>query len=224
MQSGRLSGRAQPSPPWDQQVFTQTEGECMRKLSLALLASGTLLWTGLLTSAQAAFLTGFLEIGGGSNTVSITTPSPLTGTIQFLSGGNVLAIGTTGSFVPLVGDAVTFPAGVLDFNTLTSDNPFVTVDGVTFTLQTEAVSLGTVGGSQVFAISGSGTFHEAGFTDTPGTFDLSTQSVGGAFTNVSFSASAMAVPGPIVGAGLPGLVSALFGGGLWWRRRQRKVA
>jgi hypothetical protein len=58
----------------------------MRKLSLALLASGTLLSTGLLTSAQAAFITGIMQVGNGSNIVEITTNSPLTGTIGFVPG------------------------------------------------------------------------------------------------------------------------------------------
>jgi hypothetical protein len=144
--------------------------------------------------------------------------------------------GTTGDFVPFAGMAVTFPGQnnvmptqptQLDFNNLTAaaNQPFLSVvGGLTFTLMTESTALAPLNGVPFFFISGTGTFHLAGFDDTPGTFTLSTQSVNGAFENTSFSASAVAVPGPIVGAGLPGFVSVLFGGGLWWRRRQRKVA
>jgi hypothetical protein len=54
-------------------------------------------------------------------------------------------------------------------------------------------------------------------------WDITTNGVAGN-TNLGIVVSASPVPGPVVGAGLPGLVSLFGAGGLWWRRRKRQVA
>jgi hypothetical protein len=78
--------------------------------------------------------------------------------------------------------------------------------------QTNGVSLNIVASGIAFL---------TGFDPTPGTFNFSSQ--GPDNTTVTFSATTVAVPGPIVGAGLPGLVFA-FGGLVAWGRRKLKGA
>jgi hypothetical protein len=60
-----------------------------------------------------------------------------------------------------------------------------------------------------------------GFDPTPGTFLFTTQGPGG--PTVTFSATTISVPGPIVGAGLPGLLLAC-GALLILARRRRMMA
>ena len=100
----------------------------MRKLMLALAAL-------LASTALAAGdpITGELQVGGGSNTVTITTVVPLTGTIGFFPGSFVLpaANGTSGTFLGLVGQPVVFtgegnPPTQLNFNLLIPENPLLT--------------------------------------------------------------------------------------------------
>jgi hypothetical protein len=69
-----------------------------------------------------------------------------------------------------------------------------------------------------------GTLTFGAFDPTPGVFALTTQGGGDGTTTVTFSATTVAIPGPVVGAGLPGLVLACGGLLALARRRRQQVA
>jgi hypothetical protein len=76
-----------------------------------------------------------------------------------------------------------------------------------------------------------GTPFPAGFTDLqswtrdqfldPDWMRVGTDIVGGTTFNAAFSLTGVAVPGPVAGAGLPGLILASGGLLAWWRRRRK---
>jgi hypothetical protein len=188
-------------------------------------AAATLFAVGAGTSpAKASAITGGFSISG-ADSLNLATDQ-----IGFIPGtSTIVGITESGSFATVFGGASSpvtmFNEGALfNYNTqIPVGAVFVTgtvASGLTFT--TTALPTVTESATGVI-IDLTGTFHLAGFDNTLGTLHVSGQ-IGGA-TVLTFSASAAAVPAPIMGAGLPGLVAACGGLlALVRRRRQKMIA
>lgn len=182
-----------------------------------------------MVGANAAPINGTLSIGG-TNIIDYTAD-----TIQFVAGSEVGA--ASGTFAG---------AGFNNNDVVTMRN-----EGVAISYTSPALALGSnlgcgtgcvfsansgTGNIATFNIIGPYTVVEnpnssltitatgnaslTGFDLTEGTFFFSSQAPGG--VAVTFSATTVAVPGPIAGAGLPGLIAAC--GGLLALARRRRAA
>lgn len=175
-----------------------------------------------MTPAQAIPITGELSVSG-FNDLTLTT-------ITFTGGSAVATGGESGSFTILGNGGIPVfrnEGTPIPFSGMTTGSNLscgggciytVTSNGATATFDLLTENAPVISGGFV-DISGEGTLTLSGFDPTPGSFLLSAQGIG---DNLTFSATSVAVPGAVAGAGLPGLVAAgaLLMLGIGRRRRR----
>jgi LPXTG-motif cell wall-anchored protein len=197
----------------------------MRKLTLSALAFTA--FAGLTSAASAApiALNSSINYTGvvtavTPNTINNSTALDFAGTAdRFIGTGGTFAglscLGNCGTLSDLPNVQVGNQA-IANFFSLSGGN-------APFTINFDLTSITDIDRSRTnfLDIALTGIFRVTGFDPTPGTAFLSTQRAGGSLTT-TFSASAMAVPGPIAGAGLPALLA--LGGFVWTRRRKATAA
>jgi hypothetical protein len=195
----------------------------LRLFAAATIAAAWLAVAGAASPVSAALINGQFSINGldrydfAANTIGFV---PGSSTVTTASGDFAASLG-------FVGSAITFAQGNIptdvDYTTLTG-LLFTGVNGLSFTISGLATFEEDLIENEL-AIRANGTLTLAGSDPTPGRFSLTTQLGGDGLIVVSFSATTVAVPGPALGAGVPGLLLACGGlVGFVRRRRREQIA
>ena len=193
----------------------KTEGVMKaRNFVVGIATAGWLAVSAVISPAPAIPITGNFSLTG-TDTYNLTT-----NTITFLT--NTINI-ATGSFAGLAGTSVVFDQNPANYSALTGLFFHHVASGLSFTFPGLANFSENTPNPNDLTISGNGILTLPGFDPTPGTFNLTTQEGGDGLTVVTFSSTTRAVPGPLLGAGLPGLLAAAGGLVALARARRRRT-
>jgi hypothetical protein len=201
-----------------------SEGSKMnwRQVGLSAALAACLSTMAAAGAANAALISGTLSLGGivsyntTTETINIGTSFVVVGTGDFSS----FALGTPVSWTPTTSYANQDWTAGSNLGGCGGANPgciFETTNGGGLTAAFDLDSYTTFL-TPFLSIVGQGVMYLTGFDPTPGTFSITTQGP----ENVTVSFSATAVPGPVLGAGLPGLILAC-GALIALARRRRRV-